>query len=245
MSVHQVDALLVALLVPFALRGYVRGFCRESVGLVGLLAGGLAAAAWGPALGVELVARHLLRPVLADAIGCAVLFVAVNLATHLLGALADRAARALFLATVNRAAGAVFGLVKWPALRGFSFVMRVESLPFPDAVRRVASRFGIPVPEDEGGSRPRGEPLVAVNAAAAAFFQAELAGAAGARARDYLGERGVGEGAVRRFGLGYAPASGEALGRHLRAKGFPVEDCLTAGLVLRRDRPGAGAGLLD
>src|SRR5439155_1565915 len=64
-------------------------------------------------------------------------------------------------------------------------------------------------------------------------------------ARAYLGERGVGEGAVRRFGLGYAPASGEALGRHLRAKGFPVEDCLTAGLVLRRVRPGAGAGLLD
>ena len=127
----------------------------------------------------------------------------------------------------------------------FSFVMRVESLPFPDAVRRVASRFGIPVPEDEGGSRPRGEPLVTVNAAAAAFFQAELAGPAGARARAYLAERGVGEGAVRRFGLGYAPASGEALGRHLRAKGFPVEDCLTAGLLLRRDRPGAGSGLLD
>jgi len=53
----------------------------------------------------------------------------------------------------------------------FSFVMRVESLPFPDAVRRVAARFGIPVPEDEGGSRPRGEPLVTVNAAAAAFTE--------------------------------------------------------------------------
>ena len=127
----------------------------------------------------------------------------------------------------------------------FSFVMRVESLSFPDAVRRVATRFGIPVPEEEGGARPRGEPLVAVNAAAAAFFQAELAGPGGARARAYLGERGVGEQAVRRFCLGYAPASGEALVRHLRAKGFPVEDCLTAGLVLRRDRPGASAALFD
>src|SRR5205823_10480190 len=58
----------------------------------------------------------------------------------------------------------------------FAFVMRIESQPFPDAVRRVASRFGLPVPEDDGGGRPRGEPLVAVNAAAAAFFQAELAG---------------------------------------------------------------------
>ena len=66
-----------------------------------------------------------------------------------------------------------------------------------------------------------------------------------ARARAYLGERGVGEQAVRRFGLGYAPGGGEALARHLRAKGFPVEDSLTAGLVLRRDRPGAGAALFD
>ncbi len=127
----------------------------------------------------------------------------------------------------------------------FAFVMRIESQPFPDTVRRVASRFGLPVPEDDGGGRPRGEPLVAVNAAAAAFFQSELAGEGGARARAYLADRGVGEEAVRRFGLGYAPPNGEALVRHLRGRGFPIEDCLTAGLVLRRDRPGASGGLLD
>ena len=127
----------------------------------------------------------------------------------------------------------------------FAFVMRIESQPFPDTVRRVASRFGLPVPEDDGGGRPRGEPLVAVNAAAAVFFQSELAGEGGARARAYLADRGVGEEAVRRFGLGYAPPNGEALVRHLRGRGFPIEDCLTAGLVLRRDRPGASGGLLD
>jgi len=146
--VNQVDALLVVLLVPFALRGYVRGFCRESVGLVGLLAGGLAAAAWGPALGVELVARHLLRPVLADAIGCAVLFVAVNLATHLLGALADRAARALFLATVNRAAGAVFGLAKGAALLGFALLLAQRLVPSAALAEVIAaSRLGRPLTE--------------------------------------------------------------------------------------------------
>src|SRR5437899_8841519 len=48
----------------------------------------------------------------------------------------------------------------------FAFVMRTESLPFPDAVRRVATRFGIPVTEEEGGARPRGEPRVARTAAA-------------------------------------------------------------------------------
>jgi len=127
----------------------------------------------------------------------------------------------------------------------FSFVMKVESLPFPDAVRRVAERFGLPVPEESDGARPRGEPLVAANTAAAAFFQAELAGSAGARARAYLGERGVDDETARRFGVGYAPGAGDALARHLRARGIPVEDAIVAGLLLRRDRPGPGSPVYD
>src|SRR5437899_4601853 len=46
----------------------------------------------------------------------------------------------------------------------FTFVMKTQSLPFPDAVRRVALRFGIPVPEEAGGPRPHTEPLIAANA---------------------------------------------------------------------------------
>src|SRR5262252_5921330 len=49
----------------------------------------------------------------------------------------------------------------------FAFVMKTQALAFPEAVRRVAQRFGVPVPEDVGGSVARTEPLVAVNAAAA------------------------------------------------------------------------------
>jgi DNA primase len=125
----------------------------------------------------------------------------------------------------------------------FAFVMKVESLAFPEAVRRVAQRFGVRLPEPAEGVGQRTEPLAAANAAAAAFFQAELAGGAGARARAYLRERGVGDEAVRRFGVGYAPGTGDALARHLRTKGIKVEDMLTLGLVLRRDRP--EGGLLD
>ena len=121
----------------------------------------------------------------------------------------------------------------------FAFVMKTEGLQFPEAVRRVADRFGVVIPETaEGG--PSGEPLAAVNAAAAAFFRAELAGPAGAGARRYLEERGLGDEAVRRFGLGYAPAGGDALARHLRAKRLPPEDAMRAGLVLRSERPGGG-----
>jgi DNA primase len=118
-----------------------------------------------------------------------------------------------------------------------AFVMRTESLPFPDAVRRVAERFGMPVPEEAGGHRPRVDPLVAVNAAAGAFFRQTLAGAAGAQARAYLAERALTEETIARFGLGYAPG-GDALARHLRTQGVPVEDALTTGLLLRRDAGG-------
>ena len=123
----------------------------------------------------------------------------------------------------------------------FSFVMKTQALPFPDAVRRVAERFGLPVPEEASGSRRRSEPLVAVNDAAATYFRNALRGAAGAAARAYLEERGLGADVIERFGLGYAPASGEGLWRQLRAENFPVEDALTTGLVVRR----ANGGLLD
>ncbi len=123
----------------------------------------------------------------------------------------------------------------------FTFVMKTQALPFPDAVRSVAQRFGIPVPEDtSGGPRTPTEPLVAVNAAAHAFFRGALRGPAGARARAYLAERGVAPESIERFGLGFAPG-GDALARHLRGQGLRLDDAVTAGLVLRRN----GGGMLD
>src|SRR5262249_49779812 len=63
--VNQVDALLLVLLTPFALRGFWRGFCRESFGLAGLLGGALAAAAGGSRLAAVLLGARLLPPVAA------------------------------------------------------------------------------------------------------------------------------------------------------------------------------------
>src|SRR5262249_21058964 len=117
----------------------------------------------------------------------------------------------------------------------FAFVMKTESLAFPEAVRRIAQRFGVPLPEDDAGPRRSSEPLAEANAAAAAFFRAELAAPGGARARAYLRERGLDADTIARFGLGWAPGTGDALARHLRAKGIRIEDALTVGLVLRRD----------
>ena len=126
----------------------------------------------------------------------------------------------------------------------FGFVMKTESLAFPEAVRRVAERFGVRLPEPVDGPARRGEPLAHANAVAAAFFRAELAGPNGARARAYLRGRGVSDESIARFGLGWAPG-GDALARHLRAKGVPVEDALVAGLVVRRARPEGGNPVYD
>ena len=123
----------------------------------------------------------------------------------------------------------------------FAFVMKTQSLAFPDAVRTVAERFGLPVPEDGAGSGARAEPLVAVSEAAAAFFRGALRGPDGTRPRDYLAERGIRPDTIERFGLGYAPGGGDVLARHLRAQALPVDDAVTAGLVMRR----ASGGLLD
>jgi DNA primase len=120
----------------------------------------------------------------------------------------------------------------------FGFVMKTQSLTFPEAIRAVAQRFGLPVPEGTDSERRGGDPLLAVNAAAAAFFTRALAAPGGARARAYLVERGVGDEIAARFHLGYAPATGDALARHLRAEGHPVEHALTLGLVSRRDAGG-------
>jgi len=124
----------------------------------------------------------------------------------------------------------------------FTFVMKTQGLAFPEAVRVVAARVGVDIP-DEPGSGPRKptEPLVAINAAAAAFFQGMLRSERGARARAYLAERGVSDATIERFRIGYAPAEGDALGRHLRAQGMRLEDAAELGLVGRRQ----GGGTYD
>jgi DNA primase len=127
----------------------------------------------------------------------------------------------------------------------FAFVMKTESLTFPEAVRRVAERFGVSLPAEAADSGRVGEPLLAVNSAAAAFFRAELAAPGGARARAYLTRRGLSADVIERFGIGYAPSGGEALARHLRARNLRIEDALAAGLIARRERPDGRALLVD
>ena len=116
---NQVDALLLVLLVPFALRGWVRGVLREVFGIAGFVGGVIAAGALSEPVAADLVARALAAPGRAGFVAAAVVFFAVLIAANLAGRIADRLARALLLGPLVRLAGAGFGMLKGAAVLGF------------------------------------------------------------------------------------------------------------------------------
>ena len=96
----------------------------------------------------------------------------------------------------------------------FSFVQKIENITFPEAVRMVAQKLGIPLPKatystpgEAKEARLRGQ-LLDVHERAAAFFQECLRRPEGARAREYLAGRGLDQEMIARFRIGYAPDSG-------------------------------------
>jgi membrane protein required for colicin V production len=130
--VNQVDALLLVLLTPFALRGYWRGLCREVFGLAGLLGGAAVAGIWSLALAGVLIGRGLVAPAAARPVAFAALFVVTVLVGRLLGAVADRTVRALLLGGVNRVAGAAFGCAKGAAVAALLLLVAQRLLPTPE-----------------------------------------------------------------------------------------------------------------
>ncbi len=126
----------------------------------------------------------------------------------------------------------------------FAWVMRTEQVLFPEAVRLLAARVGVQLPVSAGGPPERrgDDALYRVTEAAAGYYAGSLwEEGAGAVPRTYLERRGVSPEMARAWGLGYAPGTGEALVRQLRASGLPVEAALAVGLVGRR----ADATLFD
>jgi len=121
----------------------------------------------------------------------------------------------------------------------FKFVMLVENLSFPEALRRVAEKVGVPIRETfrdeaiDASARERGT-LHKIHEAATKFFASQLgATAEGRAARAYLADRGLSDEVVGRFRLGYAPGDGQALTRWLQDTGFGLESLEKSGLILR------------
>ena len=114
-----------------------------------------------------------------------------------------------------------------------NFMMEVEGLSYPDAVRALAKRAGMEVPEDEQyQSRYRQqERLWALHKEAARFFHSQLYEPSGAAALRYALDRGMPKATLINFGIGYAPDSWTALVDVLRKKGYTDEELKDSGLV--------------
>ncbi|HAK54285.1 MAG: DNA primase [Vicinamibacterales bacterium] len=122
----------------------------------------------------------------------------------------------------------------------FKFLELQEKVGFQDAVRQLAQRFGVAVPELEGGPRDPAadaerESLLKAHEEAGTYFQEQLAAQAGTRMRQQLYDRGITDATIAQLGLGYAPPAREGLTKHLRQLGFAMPLLLTSGLVVERD----------
>ncbi len=122
----------------------------------------------------------------------------------------------------------------------FKFVELQEKVGFQEAVRMLAGRFGIPIPEMEGGeqreSAAEREALVKIHEHALAYFREQLAAPAGARWREYLlKNRGLKPATIDELQIGFAPQTRDALRQRLLKAGFNAHQLVTSGLVTRRD----------
>lgn len=119
------------------------------------------------------------------------------------------------------------------------FVMEMERLDFSEAVKLLAERAHLPLPE----GAPRTDPIRAdereriyeANVAAARFFHATLWTGEGAEALSYLYKRGLADADIRHFGLGFAPRGWDATLKHLTGQGFDEQTLERAGLIVRRE----------
>ncbi len=119
----------------------------------------------------------------------------------------------------------------------FSFLMKHLGLDFPSAVRQVASRVGVEVPEDSDRMEDPFAYLREVTAFAEEWFRSELMDAdIGAPAREYLLGRGIDPGVAAEYGLGFAPDGWRDLREAALARGIADEDLIEAGLLATSDR---------
>ncbi len=120
-----------------------------------------------------------------------------------------------------------------------TFLMEYEKLEFLDAVRELAQRAGIALPERGSDRLAEDDPVFAANQMAVEFFQSSLLGASGETARGYVKERGLASDAVAEFALGYAPPGWDNLLKHARAAGVKEGVLIEAGLAVPREGGGS------
>lgn len=120
-----------------------------------------------------------------------------------------------------------------------TFIRRMENLDYVEAVKLLAERAGLRMPEDgvDDSLSKRRRRILEANREAAKFFHAQLFLPENAQALDYFaGRRALSGQTIRHFGLGYAPNSWDALLKHMKSKGFSSSELVEANLVRSSER---------
>lgn len=123
----------------------------------------------------------------------------------------------------------------------FRFVQELEQLTFPETLKLLADRNGIPMPsrhERSDADTELREAVFAIHEAAAKAFQEQLYGSSGGEVRNYLATRGLSQSTVEHFGLGYADRSGQDLLRRLRGR-YSAQQLEASGLFGKREQDGS------
>ncbi len=125
----------------------------------------------------------------------------------------------------------------------FTFLMNYESFTFPEAVKSLADRAGVHLPEEESSEQARRQAdrrarLLAVNKEAAKYFFYQLRSPHGEIGLQYLKKRELSDETMRRFGLGYAGKNSALPVEYLRRQGFEDELIKEAGLAVLSERHG-------
>ena len=119
-----------------------------------------------------------------------------------------------------------------------TFIRRIENLEYMEAVRFLAEKCGLTVPdsqqEDERAVQHRR--ILEINRETARFFHAQLMSEQGKQAYDYLTRRGRDRKIIRHFGLGYAPEGWRVLSDYLKSKGFTDEEMVAANVAVNSKR---------
>jgi DNA primase len=118
-----------------------------------------------------------------------------------------------------------------------NFLMQFENVSFPEAVRALAARYGVPVPKPSGQASTETDAAYRLNALAAKVYRGALSATKeGTQARAYLRSRGIGEETEKEFSVGYAPSEGNLLVQEARRLKIDVSKLVGLGLAVARDR---------
>ncbi len=126
----------------------------------------------------------------------------------------------------------------------FTFIMEDENFSFVEALKFLADRAGVELPEQEFSreARERADTravLLEINKAAAQYYYVQLKNGQGAQALAYLKNRGLGDDTIRAFGLGYSNKYSNLLYQYLKSKGYRTDMIAKAGLISVDERHGA------